>query len=242
MKSIDYIGYIINSNNNVVTVVLPEKPFGKLKCMLKQKDKLVGAEFYDKYELKGFTLELDDDNNVVDWKFKNVRKCVTERNFVALLADQRIVADDGKAYRLWDHKLVKSDEWVSQFDWAFSSRQFNSVNNITLLIKDGVIYGTECKRNYRFRESWSIEDSLANYLNSYDRYIVDNIEEVANKSRDALSVRCAMENYAIDHNIPYAELCDKVYGEMPSMLKIEDKQASIESYWNKWKEIQDVLG
>lgn len=173
-STIECIGFIISSSAETFTVVLPEKPFGKLKAKFPQKEKYVDAEYYDKYELKAFNIIVDEANNIIDWSFKNVLKCVEVRYFVALLADRRIIADDGKAYKIWDHTAVQSETWVSQFDWAFSRGDFDTVQNVKLLIRNGIIYATEKERAYKFRESWRIEDTLAKYLGSYDRYSIRN--------------------------------------------------------------------
>lgn len=174
---IQCIGYVISSISDSFTVVLPEKPFGKLKAKFPQKEKKVDALCYDKYELKGFEVVTDDNDNIIDWRFINVNKLVRVQYLVALLADKRIVADDGECYKVWDHKAIQSEEWVSQFDWALSSGNFNSVRNIRLLIRNNVIYGTESCEDYKFRNSWEIEDTLAKYLNGYDRYTVRNNAE-----------------------------------------------------------------
>lgn len=188
------IGYIIGSTESTVTVVLPEKPFGKLKCKLPQREKKVDALCYDKYELVGFSIEADQNGDIVSWKFTNVEKLVDVKYFVALLADRRVVADDGKAYKIWDHKELQSEEWVSQFDWAFSSGQFNAIDNIRLFISNGVVYGSDTHKGYRFRNSWDIEDVLAEYLNSYNRYKVSNFGTM---SEEQLNPLLAAANKAI---------------------------------------------
>lgn len=180
------VGYVIGSTDSTVTVVLPEKPFGKLKCKLPQRDKKVDALYYDKYELVGFNIDVDQNGDIVSWKFFNVEKLVDVKYFVALLADRRAIADDGKAYNIWDHKELQSEEWVSQFDWAFSSGQFNAIDNIRLFIRNGVVYGSDTHKGYRFRNSWDIEDVLAEYLNSYNRYTVSNFGTMSEEQRNPL--------------------------------------------------------
>lgn len=180
------IGYMIGSDESTVTVVLPEKPFGKLKCKLPQREKKVDAECYDKYELHGFSIEVNQDEDVVSWKFINITKLVDVRYFVALLADRRIVADDSKAYKIWDNKELHSEDWVSQFDWAFSSGQFDAIDNIRLFIRNGIVYGSDMHKGYRFRNSWEIEDVLAEYLNGYDRYKVSNFGAMSEEQRNPL--------------------------------------------------------
>lgn len=188
------VGYVIGSTDSTVTVVLPEKPFGKLKCKLPQRDKKVDALYYDKYELVGFNIDVDQNGDIVDWKFFNVEKLVDVKYFVALLADRRVIADDGKAYNIWDHKELQSEEWVSQFDWAFSRGQFNTIDNIRLFIRNGVVYGSDTHKGYRFRNSWDIEDVLAEYLNGYDRYKVSNFGTM---SEEQLNPLLAAANKAI---------------------------------------------
>lgn len=188
------IGYVIGSNESTVTVVLPEKPFGKLKCNLPQREKKVDGLYYDKYELVGFSIEVDQNGDIVGWKFTNVEKLVDVRYFVALLADRRIVADDSKAYKIWDNKELRSEDWVSQFDWAFSSGQFSTTDNIRLFIRNGIIYGSDMHKGYRFRNSWDIEDVLAEYLNGYDRYKVSNFGTM---SEEQLNPLLAAANKAI---------------------------------------------
>lgn len=188
------IGFIIGSTEYSVTVVLPEKPFGKLKCKLPQREKKVDAKCYDKYELRGFSIEVDQDGDVVSWKFTNVEKLVDVRYFIALLADRRVVADDCKAYKIWDNKELHSEDWVSQFDWAFSSGQFDAIDNIRLFIRNGIIYGSDMHKGYRFRNSWEIEDVLAEYLNGYDRYKVSNFGTM---SEEQLNPLLAAANKAI---------------------------------------------
>lgn len=180
------VGYVVGSTDSAVTVVLPEKPFGKLKCKLPQRDKKVDALYYDKYELVGFNIDVDQNGDIVGWKFFNVEKLVDVKYFVALLADRRVIADDGKAYNIWDHKELQSEEWVSQFDWAFSSGQFNAIDNIRLFIRNGVVYGSDTHKGYRFRNSWDIEDVLAEYLNSYNRYKVSNFGTMSEEQRNPL--------------------------------------------------------
>lgn len=180
------VGYVIGSTDSTVTVVLPEKPFGKLKCKLPQRDKKVDALYYDKYELVGFNIDVDQNGDIVSWKFFNVEKLVDVKYFVALLADRRVIADDGKAYNIWDHKELQSEEWVSQFDWAFSSAQFNAIDNIRLFIRNGVVYGSDTHKGYRFRNSWDIEDVLAEYINSYNRYKVSNFGTMSEEQRNPL--------------------------------------------------------
>lgn len=189
------IGYIIESNASTVTVVLPEKPFGKLKCKLPQREKKVDAECYDKYELRGFEIDVDNEGNVINWKFKNLEKLVDVRYFVALLADRRVIADDCKAYNIWDHKELHSEDWVSQFDWAFSSGQFGTIDNIRLFIRNGIVYGSDMHKGYRFRDSWEIEDILAKYLDSYDRYSVSNFGTM---SEEELNPLLATANSGVD--------------------------------------------
>lgn len=180
------IGYVIGSNESTVTVVLPEKPFGKLKCKLPQREKKVDELYYDKYELVGFSIEVNQNGDVISWKFTNVEKLVDVRYFVALLADRRVVADDCKAYKIWDHKELHSEDWVSQFDWAFSSGQFDTIDNIRLFIRNGIVYGSDIHKGYRFRNSWEIEDVLAEYLNGYDRYKVSNFATISEEQRNPL--------------------------------------------------------
>ena len=193
--NMECIGYIIGSTEYTVTVVLPEKPFGKLKCKLPQREKKVDAECYDKYELKGFEIDVDQDGDVVGWKFTNVEKLVDVKYFVALLADRRVIADDCKAYKIWDNKELHSDDWVSQFDWAFSNGEFSSVNNIRLFIRNGTVYGSDTHTGYRFRNSWDIEDILAEYLDSYDRYSVSNFGTMPEEKLNPL---LAAENSGVD--------------------------------------------
>lgn len=180
------VGYVIGSTESTVTVVLPEKPFGKLKCKLPQREKKVDALYYDKYELVGFSIEVDQNGDIISWKFTNVEKLVDVKYFVALLADRRVVADDCKAYKIWDHKELHSDDWVSQFDWAFSNGQFNAIDNIRLFIRNGIVYGSDTHTGYRFRNSWDIEDVLAEYLNSYNRYKVSNFGTMSEEQRNPL--------------------------------------------------------
>lgn len=180
------IGYVIGSTESTVTVVLPEKPFGKLKCKLPQREKKVDGLYYDKYELVGFSIEVDQNGDVVSWKFTNVEKLVDVRYFVALLADRRVVADDCKAYNIWDHKELHSEDWVSQFDWAFSSGQFDTIDNIRLFIRNGIVYGSDMHKGYRFRNSWEIEDVLAEYLNGYNRYKVSNFGAMSEEKHNPL--------------------------------------------------------
>lgn len=177
---------MVGSNESTVTVVLPEKPFGKLKCKLPQREKKVDELYYDKYELVGFSIEVDHNGDVVSWKFTNVEKLVDIRYFVALLADRRIIADDCKAYNIWDNKELHSEDWVSQFDWAFSSGQFDTIDNIRLFIRNGIVYGSDMHKGYRFRNSWEIEDVLAEYLNGYDRYKVSNFGAMSEEQRNPL--------------------------------------------------------
>ena len=180
------IGYVIGSTESTVTVVLPEKPFGKLKCKLPQREKKVDGLYYNKYELVGFSIEVDQNGDVVSWKFTNVEKLVDVRYFVALLADRRVVADDCKAYNIWDHKELHSEDWASQFDWAFSSGQFDTIDNIRLFIRNGIVYGSDMHKGYRFRNSWEIEDVLAEYLNGYNRYKVSNFGKMSEEKRNPL--------------------------------------------------------
>ena len=180
------IGYMIGSNESTVTVVLPEKPFGKLKCKLPQREKKVDELYYDKYELVGFSIEVDQNGDVVSWKFTNVEKLVDVRYFVALLADRRVIADDCKAYNIWDRKELHSEDWVSQFDQAFSSGQFDTIDNIRLFIRNGIVYGSDMHKGCRFRNSWEIEDVLAEYLNGYDRYKVSNFGAMSEEQRNPL--------------------------------------------------------
>ena len=189
------IGYVIGSTESTVTVVLPEKPFGKLKCKLPQRDKKVDASYYDRYELVGFSIEVGQNEDVISWKFTNVEKLVEVKYFVALLADMRVVADDCKAYKIWDHKELHSDDWVSQFDWAFSNGQFNAIDNIRLFIRNDTVYGSDTHTGYRFRNSWDIEDILAEYLNSYNRYKVSNLGAMSEEQRNSLPTA---ENSGVD--------------------------------------------
>lgn len=167
------IGYIVNSCKEYFTVLLPEKPFGRLNMKFPQNGKhIIDSGCYDKYELKAFEVEVDENNNIINWRFTNISKCVEEHYVVALLADGRVLTDDCKAYKVWDSTKLHSDDWVSMYDWMFSKGTFSATNNIRAYIRNGVIYGADEGEAYKFRNSWSIEDKLAAYLNTYDRYYV----------------------------------------------------------------------
>lgn len=168
-----YLGYIINSNTTTVTVVLPEKPFGKLKHKLPQGEKLVHYDCYDSYELLAFEIDFDETGNILQWKIRNAAKYTEERFMVAIFADGRILADDAKCYKLWDHKLLQKD-YHSHFEYLNMPKLIDQPERTKLFIHSGIIYGTEGVRKYG-SNSWEIEDILAVYLNNYDRYIVDNL-------------------------------------------------------------------
>ena len=49
-----------------------------------------------------------------------------------------------------------------------------------------MVYGTDVSNAYRFRNSWEIEDILAKYLDSYDRYSVSNFGTMSEEKRNPL--------------------------------------------------------
>lgn len=179
-----YLGYIINSDMTTVTVVLPDKPFGKLKHKLPQKEKLTHCDCYDTYELKAFEITFNKKGDVMSWRFRNVTKYVDERFMIAVFTDDRILADDAKCYRLWDHKLLQG-KFLSHLEYMITQSVLEEPRKIRLFCKDNIIYGTESAREYN-NNSWRVEDILADYLNGYDRYIIENLGLKESVSLDKL--------------------------------------------------------
>lgn len=171
-----YIGYVIDSDLSTITIILPDKPLGKLKHKLPQKEKILHCDFYDTYELLAFDLKFNKKGDVVDWSIRSPYKATEEHKLMAIFADYRILAEDLKCYRLWDHKLLYSRGSMDHFTYLASLANVEGFSRIKLFIKDEFIYGVESLRNTN-NDSWEIEDTLAKYLDRYDRYIIHNLNE-----------------------------------------------------------------
>ena len=173
-NSNSYLGYVVDSDDKFITVVLPSKPMGKLKHKLPQHDdKKIDAYFYEQYELCAFNIMFDEHGAVTAWCKAKVSDLCSTTYFLAYLADGRILADDCKTYKLYNSPTLinkrRGDYYDSHLQYLLCSPS-SPANNIKLYIKDKVIYGVETCEDYHYRDSWSVEDALFKYLSTYDRY------------------------------------------------------------------------
>ena len=165
-----FLAYYLASNEELLTVLLPEKPTGRLKVNLKQPERRIDAECYDRYELHALYIEFDEAGEVISWSKARLKDACDSTYFLAYLADGRILGKNGVGYKLYDKGiLAKNSDCSSHLDYLLSSN-IDAVHNVKLWVKDRVIFGIETCEDYEYRDSWSIEDCLCNYLNTYDRY------------------------------------------------------------------------
>lgn len=175
-----FLAYYVNSNDEYLTVLLPEKPTGRLKVVLKQHEKRIDVDCYDRYELHALNIEFDDAGEVVSWSHARLKDACDSTYFLAYLADGRILGKNGIGYKLFDKGLLPKDSvYSSHLDYLLSS-PIDAVHNVKLWVKNNTIFGIETCEDYEYRYSWSIEDCLCNYINKYDRYyaIKNTHEEV----------------------------------------------------------------
>lgn len=176
-----FLAYYLASNEEYLTVVLPEKPTGRLKVNLKQPERRIDAECYDRYELHALYIEFDDAGGVVSWSHTRLKDACDSTYFLAYLADGRILGKNGVGYKLYNNLYLfpKDSDYSSHLDYLLSSN-IDTVHNVKLWVKDRVIFGIETCEDYEYRDSWSIEDCLCNYLNTYDRYyaVKNTCEEI----------------------------------------------------------------
>lgn len=169
------LGYIINSDIETVSVLIPNSKFSKPVIKLPQREKVLYCDCYDKYELHAFKIVRDDSDTITSWKMIDLSKYVKVRKFVALLADKRILADDGKAYKIFDAGKLHDGDGNNHIDYIISGNISKGYSNVDLYIVEDIIYGIRGNIGSWFEDSWSIEDAMAEYLNSYDRFKVENI-------------------------------------------------------------------
>lgn len=198
-------GYVIASGAEYVQVVLPDKPFGQIKQKLPQKKHKVDADLHCNFEVRGFEFVLNDNGTILTWKFIDPQKVLETAHFLALLADGRVLTDDCKTCKVWKCKRLESDEFISWYDYMFSSDVFERCNGILLYVKDNVIYGAEETHLAKSSVgSWWIEDKLAEYLNKYDRYKIsfakDSVELLERKLRYRKELKYALMYEIMKHN------------------------------------------
>ncbi len=202
---IQSFGYVITSGAEYVQAILPDKPFGQIKQKLPQRRHKVEADLCCNFEVRGFEFVLNDDGTILTWKFIDPQKVLETAHFLALLADGRVLTDDCKTCKVWKCKSLESNEFVSWYDYMFSSDSFERCNGILLYVKDSVIYGAEetnlaksCVGSY-----W-VEDKLAEYLNKYDRYKIsfakDSAELLERKLRYREELKDALIREIAKHN------------------------------------------
>ena len=169
------LGYIVNSDMDTVSVMVPKSKFSKPVIKLPQREKILHCDCYDKYELCAFKVVRDKNGSITSWKMTDCSKYVEVRKFVALLADKRILANDGKVYKIFDANKLHDDDGDNHIDYLISSNIAKGYSDVDLYIVDGLVYGTKGNVGSWFEDSWSIEDIMAEYLNSYSRFKVENI-------------------------------------------------------------------
>lgn len=176
-----FLAYYLNSDEEHLTVLLPEKPTGKLKVVLKQHEKLIDAECYERCELHALNIEFDDAGKVVSWSKARLTDICESTYFLAYLADGRILGKNGVGYKLYNNLYLfpKDSSYRKHLDYLLGSN-IDAVHNVKLWVKDRVIFGIETCEDYEYRDSWSIEDCLCNYLNTYNRYyaVKNTCEEI----------------------------------------------------------------
>lgn len=184
-----YLAYYLDSNDDFLTVLLPEKPAGRLKVRLKQNEKQIDAEAYESYELHALAIEFNEAGEVLCWSEARLKDVCESTYFLAYLADGRILGHNGKCYRLYEYKnLNKEHCWNSHFEYMLDG-PIDAVNNVKLWVKGNTIFGIEDCKDYIYRESWSIEDHLLDYINSYDRYYAVKNVSLVKRSNDMESIK-----------------------------------------------------
>lgn len=165
-----FLAYYLSSNEEYLTVLLPEKPKGRLRVKLEQHEKHIDADCYDKYELHALNIEFNEDGKVARWSHVHLKDFCDSTYFLAYLADGSILGLNGIRYKLYDNEqLSKNTAYSDHRDYMLSS-PIDTVNNIKLWVKGNKIFGTEFSEDYVYRDSWSIEDNLFDFINQYDRY------------------------------------------------------------------------
>lgn len=169
-----YVGYILKDYKEVVELLLPEKPTGYDVVRLPLNGKKVTTSDLQMYEPYAFDLTIVD-NEIVDWVRKPVKEVCEEKIFVALLSDGRVLADDGKSYKVFNSKRLNKGT-DNQITEIMQYLDMDSNNRIKMWVKDGIIYSME-KCSSPFVDSWFHEDAMATYLNSFSRYKVQNMSK-----------------------------------------------------------------
>lgn len=166
--------YYLNSTDEFLTVHLPELPFGKSKIVLNQNEKRIDASMYDVFELHAIDIEFTSDGQVLYWSKAKLKDICETSYFLAYLADGRVLCNNGKAYKLYENdalrKVSKKSDFNSHLEYMLTGNPIDSINNIKVYILNDTIYGVESCKDFVYRESWSVEDYIFNYISSYDRY------------------------------------------------------------------------
>ncbi len=179
-----FIGYVVGSDGNTVSVLLPTSSFAKPIIKLSVKGKSYGC--YDKYELFAFKFTMDRVGNILSWRMVDCRGYVETKKFVALFADGRVLTNDGKTYKVYDNPKLNDKDGTNHIDWIISRHVSEGCKDIDLYIYNGVIYGSNSNGAGVTPDSWFVEDALAVYLDSHNRYKVDNIGKRVAMERDSL--------------------------------------------------------
>ena len=184
-----HLAYYLYSDDDFLTVLLPEKPTGKLKVRLKQNERRIDAGAYDAYELHALNIKFNDAGEVLCWSKAHLKDVCESTYFLAYLADGGILGKDCKSYKLYENRILNKEGGYSSHLAYMLSTPIDTVNNVKLWVKGNTIFGVEECEDHVYRESWDIEDCLFDYINSYDRYYAVKNVSLVKRSNDMESIK-----------------------------------------------------
>lgn len=124
------------------------------------------------YDLNAFYVTRNEDNGeVLEWSLEDVAKHTTVREFVAVLANGKILADDGRQYYLYDDRNSVVSSYNTHLEYLTSLLAPNIKGTIKLYTIENTIYGISYDYNdYKYCEnSNAIPDVLEAYVDYYNR-------------------------------------------------------------------------
>ena len=124
------------------------------------------------YDLNAFSIVRDGDNGeVIEWSLDDVAKYTTVHEFVAVLANGKILADDGRPYYLYDDRNSVVSSYNTHLEYLTSLLAPNVKGTIKLYTIENTIYGIGYDYNdYKYCEdSNAIPDALETYVDYYNR-------------------------------------------------------------------------
>lgn len=123
------------------------------------------------YELYAFEVTRDEQGNVISWELGDINKYTTKRELVAVLANGKVLADDGLQYSIFDstNEIVSSKPSHAELIMSYIAPFTRGTVNLYTI--DKVIYSADYDCNdYKYCENFTlIEDVLTSCIEHYNR-------------------------------------------------------------------------